>query len=160
MAKYFWGIHFSKTKPDGGRRRQVSSFWGSPKFHQKVGFEKWSVTSFWKKWRSKDETWFSRTDFLRRFWWEWSWKESNKTRHETSDFSWQIPKNTEIRKQTWLKKKWLFAGPDRGSSGAKKLRMVFPHISVVLKPPQLPYGAKHVFGYRPRWPPKFSIGIP
>ena len=54
-----------------------------------------------------------------------------------------------------IKKKWLFAGPDLLSSGAKKLRMVFPHISVVLKPPQFLF----LVGV-PRWSPKFSMGIP
>ena len=67
---------------------------------------------------------------------------------------------TEKIWKTCIKRKWLFAGPDLLRSGAKKLRMVFPHISVVLKPPQLPCGAFLFFGFGPRWSPEFSIGIP
>ena len=52
---------------------------------------------------------------------------------------------TEKIQKVWIKRKWLFAGPDLLSSGAKKLRMVFPHISVLSKPPQLQYGAKKWF---------------
>ena len=40
------------------------------------------------------------------------------------------------------KKEMAFCGTRSFEGGCQKLRMVFPHISVVSKPPQLPYGAK------------------
>jgi hypothetical protein len=36
--------------------------------------------------------------------------------------------------------------PDPAAPGPRKLRVVFPVISVLSKPPQLPYGTKSVFG--------------
>ena len=36
--------------------------------------------------------------------------------------------------------------PDPAAPGPRKLRAVFPLISVLPKPNQLPYGAKYVFG--------------
>ena len=61
-----------------------------------------------------------------------------------------------------LRKKEMtfFAGPDLLKAGAKKLRMVFPHISVLLKPPQLPYGAKTIFGHGPPAVPEIFYGNP
>ena len=35
--------------------------------------------------------------------------------------------------------------PDPATPGPRKLRVVFPHTSVLSKPPQLPYGAKYLF---------------
>ena len=35
--------------------------------------------------------------------------------------------------------------PDLAAPGPRKLRVVFPVISVLSKPPQLPYGAKYCF---------------
>ena len=35
--------------------------------------------------------------------------------------------------------------PDPAAPGPRKLRVVFPLISVLSKPPQLPYGAKYFF---------------
>ena len=42
------------------------------------------------------------------------------------------------------------------STGPRKLRIIFPHTSVLSKPPQLPYGASFVFGgalLNPYWGP-------
>ena len=36
--------------------------------------------------------------------------------------------------------------PDPEHAGPIKLRTIFPHTSVVSKPPQLPYGAKYLCG--------------
>jgi hypothetical protein len=35
--------------------------------------------------------------------------------------------------------------PDPAAQGPRKLRVVFPLISVLSKPPQLPYGSKYLF---------------
>ena len=55
------------------------------------------------------------------------------------DQFWRYYVTEKIRK-TWIKKRWPSTGADLLNSGAKKLRMMFPHISVLSKHPQLPYG--------------------
>ena len=46
-----------------------------------------------------------------------------------------------MTEKIWLKRKWPFVIADQKKAGAKKMRKVFPHISVLSKPPQLPHGA-------------------
>ena len=57
------------------------------------------------------------------------------------------------------KEELFFAGPDILIwSDAKKMRMVFPHISVVLKPLQLPYRVIFVFGFGREYEPSLILG--
>jgi hypothetical protein len=75
---------------------------------------------------------------------------------------------TILRGITWrrkfgkvdLKGKWLFAGPDRPRAGAIKFREMFPRISVLSKPPELPYGPQKSWFLCPRGSPNFLQDFP
>ena len=67
----FFGGHLWKCKPPGATGDETLVF-GNPNVAKKSGFEKCLVYLFYCFSEPCSEKWARGTNFLRRFWWEWS----------------------------------------------------------------------------------------